>query len=46
MSKAHIIGLGRSGISAARLLRREGWEVEISDRKTSNNFLEKQLMLN
>ncbi|MGK7925923.1 MAG: UDP-N-acetylmuramoyl-L-alanine--D-glutamate ligase [Spirulina sp.] len=33
--KAHIIGLGRSGIAAARLLKQEGWEVELGDRGTS-----------
>ena len=32
MAKAYIIGLGRSGIAAARVLRREGWEVTLSDR--------------
>jgi UDP-N-acetylmuramoylalanine--D-glutamate ligase len=32
MSKACVIGLGKSGVSAARLLKREGWEVVVSDR--------------
>ncbi|MCL1468701.1 UDP-N-acetylmuramoyl-L-alanine--D-glutamate ligase [Argonema galeatum] len=31
MPNAHIIGLGRSGIAAARLLKREGWDVTLSD---------------
>ena len=35
MAKAYIIGLGRSGIAAARVLRREGWEVTLSDRSLS-----------
>ncbi|MEA5468910.1 UDP-N-acetylmuramoyl-L-alanine--D-glutamate ligase [Spirulina sp. 06S082] len=33
--KAHIIGLGRSGIAAAHLLKQQGWEVELGDRGTS-----------
>lgn len=32
---AYVIGLGRSGIAAARLLKQQGWEVVISDRGTS-----------
>ncbi|MBJ7898975.1 MAG: UDP-N-acetylmuramoyl-L-alanine--D-glutamate ligase [Cyanobacteria bacterium RI_101] len=32
MAKAIIIGLGRSGIAAARVLRRDGWEVTLTDR--------------
>ena len=35
MPTAHVIGLGKSGVAAARLLKREGWEVEIGDTKTS-----------
>ncbi|MEH2025704.1 UDP-N-acetylmuramoyl-L-alanine--D-glutamate ligase [Nostoc sp.] len=42
MSKATVIGLGKSGIAAARLLKREGWEVELSDRNTSETLLEQQ----
>ncbi|MGB3639191.1 MAG: UDP-N-acetylmuramoyl-L-alanine--D-glutamate ligase, partial [Rivularia sp. (in: cyanobacteria)] len=42
MPKAHIIGLGKSGVAAARLLNREGWEVEIGDTKTSSNLLKQQ----
>ncbi len=54
MSEAHVIGLGKSGIAAARLLRREGWEVVLSDaaraeslaaRNTSENFLKQQQLL-
>jgi UDP-N-acetylmuramoylalanine--D-glutamate ligase len=42
MSKAHVIGLGKSGVAAARLLKREGWEVELGDRNTSETFLQQQ----
>ena len=45
MSKAHVIGIGKSGVAAARLLKREGWEVELSDRNTSKNLLNQQLEL-
>ena len=42
MSKAHVIGLGKSGIAAARLLKQKGWEVEIGDNKTSCALLKQQ----
>jgi UDP-N-acetylmuramoylalanine--D-glutamate ligase len=45
MSKAHIIGLGRSGNAAARLLKRGGWEVTLADSKTSDNLRKQQLLL-
>ncbi|MGC1527030.1 MAG: UDP-N-acetylmuramoyl-L-alanine--D-glutamate ligase [Phormidesmis sp.] len=32
MKTAHVIGLGRSGIAAARVLSRQGWQVTLSDR--------------
>ena len=32
MKTAHVIGLGRSGIAAARVLARDGYEVTLSDR--------------
>ena len=38
MTKVEIIGLGKSGISAARLLKKNGWDVTISDRSTSKNL--------
>ncbi|RAM53258.1 MAG: UDP-N-acetylmuramoyl-L-alanine--D-glutamate ligase [Hapalosiphonaceae cyanobacterium JJU2] len=38
MPKAHVIGLGKSGVAAARLLKRDGWEVVLSDRNTSSNL--------
>lgn len=33
-NNAHVIGLGKSGIAAARLLVQEGWNVVLSDRNT------------
>ncbi|QFS48351.1 UDP-N-acetylmuramoyl-L-alanine--D-glutamate ligase [Nostoc sphaeroides] len=38
MSRATVIGLGKSGVAAARLLKREGWEVELSDSNTSETL--------
>ncbi len=38
MPLAHIIGLGRSGIAAARLLKREGWQVILSDSANPDNL--------
>jgi len=42
MPKAHIIGLGKSGVAAARLLKKEGWEVELGDSKTSDSLCQQQ----
>jgi UDP-N-acetylmuramoylalanine--D-glutamate ligase len=42
MSKAHVIGLGKSGIAAAKLLKKNGWEVLLSDAKSSPNLQEQQ----
>ena len=42
MAKAHVIGQGRSGVAAARLLKREGWEVTVSDRNTSESLRQQQ----
>lgn len=41
MPNAHVIGIGKSGVAAARLLKREGWQVTVSDR-TSNDTLQQQ----
>jgi UDP-N-acetylmuramoylalanine--D-glutamate ligase len=38
MPSAHVIGLGKSGIAAARLLKRDGWEVTLSDRNSSESL--------
>lgn len=42
MPTAYVIGLGKSGIAAARLLRREGWQVTVSDRGTSPTLQRQQ----
>ncbi len=42
MPNAHVIGLGKSGIAAARLLKLEGWEVTMSDRSTSESVRQQQ----
>ena len=38
MPKAYIIGLGRSGIAAAKLLQQQGWEVLLSDRADNESL--------
>ncbi|MDJ0705246.1 MAG: UDP-N-acetylmuramoyl-L-alanine--D-glutamate ligase [Leptolyngbyaceae cyanobacterium MO_188.B28] len=43
--RVHVIGLGKSGIAAARLLQREGWEVVLSDRNTSPSLVQQQRSL-
>ena len=45
MALAHAIGLGKSGIAAAKLLHREGWQVTVSDRQISDSLREQQQML-
>ncbi|MFY0608997.1 MAG: UDP-N-acetylmuramoyl-L-alanine--D-glutamate ligase [Candidatus Atelocyanobacterium thalassa] len=47
MAIAYIIGLGKSGIAAARCLKQEGWKIIISDSKTSSELedLQKKLRL-
>lgn len=45
MPKASVIGLGKSGIATARLLKREGWEVVLTDSHTSTNLLQQQQQL-
>ncbi|MBD2042447.1 UDP-N-acetylmuramoyl-L-alanine--D-glutamate ligase [Microcoleus sp. FACHB-672] len=45
MPIAHVIGLGKSGIAAARLLKREGWQVTVSDRSNSETLQEQQQQL-
>ena len=42
MPKAYVIGLGRSGIAAAKLLKQNGWEVIISDRANSESLQKTQ----
>jgi len=38
MPKAQVIGLGRSGIAAARLLKQEGWQVTVSDSASADSL--------
>ena len=47
MAIAYVIGLGKSGIAAARCLKQEGWSVVISDSSTSSELqdLQKKLKL-
>jgi UDP-N-acetylmuramoylalanine--D-glutamate ligase len=45
MPRAAIIGLGKSGEGAARLLKAQGWEVWISDRNTSPTLEQRQQQL-
>ena len=45
MPKASVIGLGKSGIATARLLKREGWEVVLTDSHTSTDLLKQQQQL-
>ena len=45
MRQAYVIGLGKSGIAAARLLTQQGWEVHISDRSTAAPLRQKQQQL-
>ena len=42
MPRASVIGFGKSGVAAARLLKREGWEVVLSDSNTSEILLKQQ----
>lgn len=45
MANAHIIGLGKSGIAAARLLKGKGWQVTASDRSSSDDLRQQQQQL-
>ena len=38
MQNAYIIGLGKSGVAAARLLHQDGWTVHVSDRGQSDSL--------
>ncbi len=38
MKTAHVIGLGRSGIAAARVLARQGWQVTLSDQGEAQRY--------
>ncbi|HSM80498.1 MAG TPA: UDP-N-acetylmuramoyl-L-alanine--D-glutamate ligase [Nodosilinea sp.] len=45
MKNAHVIGLGKSGVAAARLLHRDGWQVVLSDRGSSPSLVTQQQAL-
>jgi UDP-N-acetylmuramoylalanine--D-glutamate ligase len=45
MPVAHVIGLGRSGVAAARLLKRDGWMVSVSDAGRSDALVDQQRLL-
>jgi len=45
MKTAHIIGLGKSGIAAARLLKGDGWNVVIGDRAINETLQQQQAEL-
>jgi UDP-N-acetylmuramoylalanine--D-glutamate ligase len=45
MPTAHILGLGKSGIAAARLLKSKGWKVEASDRGLNPSLILQQEQL-
>jgi UDP-N-acetylmuramoylalanine--D-glutamate ligase len=40
MAQAWVLGLGKSGFAAARLLNAKGWKVSVSDRRSANDSLE------
>lgn len=42
MPNAQVIGLGRSGIAAARLLTQQGWQVILSDRNSTDALRQQQ----
>jgi UDP-N-acetylmuramoylalanine--D-glutamate ligase len=42
MPTAYVIGLGRSGVAAAKLLKQDGWEVIVSDRSDSPSLQQQQ----
>lgn len=45
MNIAHVIGLGKSGLGAARLLRYQGWQVWVSDRGDTDSLRSQQQLL-
>ena len=45
MPNAYVIGLGKSGLAAARLLKREGWQVAVSDSGNSDGLRQQQQAL-
>ena len=45
MPQAYVLGLGQSGISAAKLLKADGWQVVVSDSSTSPSLEQRKLAL-
>jgi UDP-N-acetylmuramoylalanine--D-glutamate ligase len=45
MHQAYVLGLGQSGISAAKLLKADGWQVTVSDSKASPNLEQRKQAL-
>lgn len=45
MPNAYVIGLGKSGIAAARLLKQQAWNVTVSDRGSSESLQQQQQQL-
>jgi UDP-N-acetylmuramoylalanine--D-glutamate ligase len=45
MGRALVVGIGRSGISAARLLRSQGWDVVLGDRQDTESLRSLQTSL-
>ncbi len=45
MPHACVIGLGKSGVAAAKLLKREGWQVTLTDRGDSEALKRQQQQL-
>ncbi len=45
MAQALVIGIGRSGIAAARLLKQQGWDVVLGDRQTNADLVAVQTEL-
>ncbi|MFM7600610.1 MAG: UDP-N-acetylmuramoyl-L-alanine--D-glutamate ligase, partial [Pseudanabaena sp.] len=45
MHQAYVLGLGQSGISAAKLLKADGWQVTVSDSQTSSNLEQRKQAL-
>ena len=45
MAQAYVLGLGQSGISAAKLLKADGWQVTVSDSKASPSLEQRKIAL-
>ncbi|MCX5934655.1 MAG: UDP-N-acetylmuramoyl-L-alanine--D-glutamate ligase, partial [Pseudanabaena sp. LacPavin_0818_WC45_MAG_42_6] len=45
MHQAYVLGLGQSGISAAKLLKADGWQVTVSDSSSSPSLEQRKQTL-